>query len=145
MLPRYGFPGFELLFPHLAGLAVEKIEQAATGIVVWVGVHGPGAACPGCGTVSARRHGGYRRTVRDAPVSDQPVLLRLASRRFKCVNPGCEAVTFAEQIPQVTSPFGRLSRVPWVSVYGYRRGARRTGGDRGTATADRACRVPQPP
>jgi len=37
---RYGFPGFELLFPHLAGLAVEKIEQGATGIVAWAGARG---------------------------------------------------------------------------------------------------------
>jgi transposase len=47
--------------------------------------------------------------VRDAPVSDRPVLLRLMIRRFKCVNPGCEAVTFAEQIPDLTCPFGRYT------------------------------------
>lgn len=47
--------------------------------------------------------------MRDAPVSDRPVLLRLAIRRFKCVNPGCRAVTFAEQIPEVAGPFGRYT------------------------------------
>lgn len=79
------------------------------GIVVWASARGSSAICPWCDTVSTRRHGGYRRAVRDAPVSGQPVLLRLMIRRFKCVNPGCEAVTFAEQIPELTCPFGRYT------------------------------------
>jgi hypothetical protein len=46
----------------------------------------------------------------DAPVGGDPVVLWLGVRRFFCANPGCKAVTFAEQFEGLTSP--RARRTP---------------------------------
>ena len=46
---------------------------------------------------------GYLRTVQDG----RPSLIRLAVRRFLCRNPGCVAVTFAEQVPRLTGRYRR--------------------------------------
>jgi hypothetical protein len=35
------------------------------------------------------------------------VQLDVAVRRFRCVDPSCPAVTFAEQIPGLTKPYAR--------------------------------------
>jgi len=67
----------------------------------------PTATCVRCGTASSRTHGVYQRTVADAPVAGRRVRLDVAIRRFRCIDPACPAVTFAEQIPGLTSPYAR--------------------------------------
>ena len=67
----------------------------------------PKAHCPSCGSASARTHGGYRRSLADLPIAGRPVRIEVGVRRFCCGNPGCGAVTFAEQIPGLTAPFAR--------------------------------------
>jgi transposase len=47
-------------------------------------------------------HSMYGRRLADAPVGGQPVVIRLAVRRFFCGNPDCAAVTFAEQVDGLT-------------------------------------------
>jgi transposase len=76
-------------------------------LVFAVGSAHPTAACGRCGAESSKTHGGYRRTVADVPVAGRRVQLDVGVRRFRCVNPGCPAVTFAEQIPGLTAPFAR--------------------------------------
>lgn len=105
----HGLEWFELLFPHLSGLVVDRVEQVGGKLVLWAAAGGTLAACPWCQTVSGRTHGGYSRSVSDVPVSGRAVVSRLRIRRFKCIDPGCRAVTFAEQIPEVTSPFSRYT------------------------------------
>lgn len=65
------------------------------------------ACCPSCGSESGRTHGGYRRTLADAPVGGRRVCLMVRVRRFRCANPECAAVTFVEQIPGLSTPFAR--------------------------------------
>jgi transposase len=60
--------------------------------------------------VSGRVHSTYGRRLSDAPVGGQPVVIRLAVRRFFCGNPDCAAVTFAEQVDGLTSR--RARRTP---------------------------------
>ena len=55
-------------------------------------------------------HSSYERRLADAPVGGQPVVIRLAVRRFFCGNPDCAAVTFAEQVEGLTSR--RARRTP---------------------------------
>lgn len=98
-----------MLFPHLSGLVVDRVEQVGGKLVLWAAAGGTLAACPWCQTVSGRTHGGYSRSVSDVPVSGRAVVLRLRICRFKCIDPGCRAVTIAEQIPEVTSPFSRYT------------------------------------
>ncbi|MEV8099832.1 ISL3 family transposase [Kitasatospora sp. NPDC085879] len=65
------------------------------------------AACPGCGTVSGRLHGGYRRRLADLAVAGRAVVIVLAVRRFLCPVPECDRRTFVEQVDGLTKRFAR--------------------------------------
>ncbi len=65
------------------------------------------AACPGCGTVSRRVHSRYQRTLADTASGGQKVLIRLGVRRLFCGNGACAKATFAEQVPGLTTRYGR--------------------------------------
>jgi transposase len=99
------------LFPHLAGVSVERV--VLSGRVVRIGIRASGsrAACPACGTVSRRVHSRYERRLSDLAVSGQEVMLELSARRFFCVAVTCEKATFAEQVPGLTVRYGRRSAV----------------------------------
>jgi transposase len=100
----------ELLLPHLAGVVVEAAELAGGRLCVWVRARADRGACPRCGQPSGRVHSRYGRRLADAPIGGQQVLIRVVARRFFCGNPGCGAVTFAEQIEGLTSR--RARRAP---------------------------------
>ncbi|MFG2369835.1 ISL3 family transposase [Streptomyces mirabilis] len=97
------------LLPHLAGVVVESIERAAGTVTFCAHSAVPTARCPRCGVVSWRVHGRYARRLADAPVGGAPAVVELVVRRFKCINPQCPAVTFAEQIEGLTSPHARYT------------------------------------
>ena len=99
----------ERLLPHLAGVIVEAAELAGS-LCLRARARADQAVCPRCGQASGRVHSTYGRRLADAPVGGQPVVIRLAVRRFFCGNPGCAAVTFAEQIDGLTSR--RARRTP---------------------------------
>ncbi|WP_370321341.1 transposase family protein [Actinoplanes sp. ATCC 53533] len=67
------------------------------------------AACPGCGTESARVHGRYHRWLADTALAGRPVVIRLLVRRLVCREAACARVTFVEQIPGLTRPHSRYS------------------------------------
>ncbi|MFG3026559.1 ISL3 family transposase [Streptomyces sp. NPDC048254] len=99
-----------MLFPHLAGVVVELVDWAAAGVVtLHARGRSAGADCPHCGSASDRVHGRYMRRLADAAVGGANVVIELLVRRFKCRNPGCRAVTFAEQIAGLTSPHARYT------------------------------------
>ena len=52
---------------------------------------------PRCGQQSSRVHGRYQRLLADGAAGGRPLLIALSVRRFRCANPACRAVTFAEQ------------------------------------------------
>ncbi|MEU1276706.1 ISL3 family transposase [Streptomyces sp. NPDC005799] len=65
------------------------------------------AACPGCGTVSSRVHGGYRRRLADVAVSGHRAVIDLLVRRFICPAQECTRRTFVEQVDGLTERFAR--------------------------------------
>jgi transposase len=65
------------------------------------------AACTGCGVVSRRVHSSYQRQLADTASGGQEVLIDLQARRFFCSSPGCGKTTFAEQVPGLTTRYGR--------------------------------------
>jgi transposase len=65
------------------------------------------AACPGCGVVSRRVHSRYQRRLSDTASGGQEVLIDLQARRFFCGNHACAKGTFAEQVPGLTTRYGR--------------------------------------
>ena len=73
------------------------------------------ACCPRCGLASARVHGGMRArwlTARRAACS-APIILQV--RLFRCRNPQCPAVTFAEQAAGLSERYRRRS-VPLLAM-----------------------------
>ncbi|WP_433259542.1 transposase family protein (plasmid) [Streptosporangium sp. CA-135522] len=82
-----------------------RVELGA--VVFTVGSAMRTATCPRCGTISTRTRGGYRRQLTDLLISGRPVRIDVGVRCFRCDDPGCSAVTFAEQIPGLTMPFAR--------------------------------------
>src|SRR5262249_12669078 len=103
------------LLPHLHGVVVEGIGCTPSAVVIKARCCPATAACPGCGTWSARVHGSYLRQVRDLPVGGRPVLIHLAMRRFVCQNAACGKVTFAGQVDGLTARYQRWS-VPLAGV-----------------------------
>ena len=98
-----------LLFPQLAGLRVSRVEDTGDAVVISASCTARSGCCPACGSVSARVHGGYSRTVADGAAGGRPVLVLLRVARFRCVNPSCPRATFAVQADGLTSRYCRRS------------------------------------
>lgn len=98
--------------PHLAGLvSVDAVERSPGVIRIVARARAAEGLCPRCGTASRRVHGHYERNLGDTAVGASAVVIRLRIRRFLCRKPECETVTFAEQIPGLTTPHARFSPV----------------------------------
>ena len=98
-----------LLFPQLAGLRVHRVEDTGDAVVISASCTASSECCPACGSVSARVHGGYSRTVADGAAGGRPVLIILRILRFLCTGPSCPKVTFAMQADGLTSRYCRRS------------------------------------
>jgi transposase len=85
------------------GLQVTDVQAGPDGTVeVWAVTDYPAAAaCPGCGTVSARVHETVVTRPRDVRRAGEVVDLRWVKVRRKCGNPACPRKTFTEQVPQL--------------------------------------------
>ena len=104
-----------MLFPHLAGLRVHRVEDAGDAVMIVASCRAEAACCPRCGQESARVHGGYARMVADGAAGGRPVLIVLQVRRFRCRNPECPAVTFAGQARGLSVRYRRRS-VPLLGM-----------------------------
>ena len=104
-----------MLFPHLRGLRVGQVEDTGDAVVIRACCRAPQARCPACGAASSRVHGGYARVVADGAAGGRPVLVALSVRRFRCPDPSCPKVTFAEQAGGVTVRYRRRS-VPLLGM-----------------------------
>ena len=104
-----------ILFPHLRGLRVERVEDTGDTVVIRACCRARQARCPLCGAVSSRVHGGYARVVADGAAGGRPVLIVLSVRRFRCPEPSCAKVTFAEQAGGVSARYRRRS-VPLLGM-----------------------------
>lgn len=96
-----------VLFPHLAGLDLRRVEDVGGGVRIVARTGTASAGCRGCGAVSARVHDRYRRRLADLACGGRPVQVVLEVCRFCCGNPACEVVTFAEQVPGLTGWYRR--------------------------------------
>jgi transposase len=104
-----------VLFPHLAGLRVHRVEDGGDAVMIVASCRAQAACCPRCGQESRRVHGGYARIVADGATGGRPVLIVLQVRRFRCRNPACPAVTFAEQAGGLSERYRRRS-VPLLGM-----------------------------
>ncbi|MFB7499371.1 transposase family protein [Streptomyces sp. NPDC056161] len=85
-------------FPHLASVVVEQALVDDGGVAITARSVTREAACPGCGTLCGRVHGGYRRRLADLAVAGRRVVIDLAVQRFLCQAWSCARRTFVEQI-----------------------------------------------
>ena len=104
-----------MLFPHLRGLRAWRVEDTGDAVVIRASRRAPQARCPACGSLSSRVHGGYARVVADGAAAGRPVLVVLSVRRFRCPDPSCAKVTFAEQAEGLTARYRRRS-VPLLGM-----------------------------
>jgi transposase len=91
-----------LLFPHLGGLQVERVEDAGNAVLITARSRAAEAACHRCGLSSVQVNSRYRRRLQDLAAGGRAVMIDLEVRRFFCGNPECKLRTFAEQVPAVT-------------------------------------------
>ncbi|MEZ0069293.1 transposase [Streptacidiphilus sp. MAP12-20] len=94
-------------FSHLASVVIEEVTVSGGAVELVARTTTREAACPGCGTVSGRVHGGYRRRLADLAVAGRQVVIYLAVQRFVCPEPECGRRTFVEQVDGLTEPFAR--------------------------------------
>jgi transposase len=94
-------------FSHLASVQVDEVVVQGEAVELVARTTTRAATCPGCGTVSGRVHGGYRRRLADLAVAGREVVIDLAVRRFLCPAPECKRRTFVEQIDGLTERFAR--------------------------------------
>ena len=66
-----------------------------------------GGRCPRCGGGSERVHSRYQRSLADAALGGQPVVVEITVRRFFCDSADCPARTFAEQVDGLTARHAR--------------------------------------
>ncbi|MER6068007.1 ISL3 family transposase [Streptomyces sp. NPDC001817] len=88
---------------------MESIKLTAGTVTLRASCQTLPARCTRCGMPSWRVHGRYARRLADAPLGGAFAVIELTVRRFKCLNPLCPAVSFAEQVPGLTSPHARYT------------------------------------
>ena len=92
-----------LLFPHLSGLDLDRVEDLGRNVKIVARTGSGPVACRDCGTLSARVHDRYRRCLQDLACGGRPVRVELEVRRLICDNPACPVATFAEQVKGLTA------------------------------------------
>src|SRR5919202_482866 len=94
----------------LPGFVVEHVSTAPPTFLIDARASTPNASCPDCHTPSARVHSRYTRRLRDLPVAEHSVRLRLHVRRFRCATPTCPRRTFAERLPVLAPCYAQRTR-----------------------------------
>ena len=80
-----------MLFPHLSGLEVSRVDDTGDAVVAFASVRSVAARCPKCGELSSRVHGRYQRLVADGAAGGRPLLIALSVRWFRCTSPHARA------------------------------------------------------
>jgi transposase len=88
----------------LPGFLITNMQVDETHLTLSATATTPTRDCPRCGSASTSIHSHYTRTPRDLPLIGYAVGLVLHVRRFRCLNPACPTVTFAERLTGVLAP-----------------------------------------
>ncbi|MFB2973401.1 transposase family protein [Aerosakkonema sp. BLCC-F183] len=84
---------------NLPGVIVENSKETEKTLILSVRVNQKTAVCPRCAQTSHRLHQNQGHLVRDLPIGDREVFLKVNRRRFKCENchkPFSETLDFVE-------------------------------------------------
>ncbi|WP_223887139.1 transposase family protein [Streptomyces viridosporus] len=105
-----------LVFDGIDKVEVEAVTAAFGTVEVVARGRAAGAACPDCGRFSDRVHDRYQRRLKDLPLAEQGLVIRLTVRRFICGSADCPRRTFAEPFSRLAAPYDgspRGSTTPW--------------------------------
>ncbi|GAV38253.1 ISL3 family transposase [Streptomyces acidiscabies] len=98
---------FSAALSHLSSVVVDEVRTDGGGIALTARTVTREAACPDCGAMSGRVHGGYRRRLADLATAGRQVVIDLLVRRFLCSAAECPRRTFVEQVDGLTERFAR--------------------------------------
>ena len=118
------------LVPDIAEVELVSLGRVAGMIEMRLKTCHASAICASCGTSSRKVHSRYIRRLADLPWDGVPVLIRLQTRRFFCLEPGCRRKVFTEALPGTVARYGRRTcrsgeALRWLTLaLGGRAGAR---------------------
>ena len=121
---------FGTLVPNIAEVELVSLGRVAGAIEMRLNTRCGCAPCSTCGTPSRKVHSRYVRRLADLPWNGVPVVIRLQSRRFFCLEPGCRRRVFTEPLPGTVGRYSRRScrsgeAIRWLTLaLGGRAGAR---------------------
>lgn len=95
---------------RLPGIEVEDYQDHGEHLILEVEAHHDCATCPRCGNESAHLHQNHGYLVRDLPISERSVLLKVNRRQFKCVpcgKPFSEELDFVGRRRKYTDRFAQ--------------------------------------
>lgn len=88
-------------------LEITGVLPSADHVTIEAGLPRSAVDCPACGLPSRRLHSRYPRVLHDLPWQGRPATIRIAARRFRCLNPTCTRKTFAERLGSVAPTSAR--------------------------------------
>ena len=97
------------LVPDIAEVELVSLGRVAGAIEMRLKTCRVSAQCPRCGTSTKKVHSRYVRRLADLPWHGVPVVIHLQTRRFFCVEPGCQRKVFTEPLPGTVARYGRRS------------------------------------
>ena len=94
----------------LSGVIVEDSIETESTIILSVRAKSKTAICPRCGQLSRRLHQNKKHLVKDLPISNREVILRVNRRQFKCEQcqkPFSEILDFVENKKSFTNRYAQ--------------------------------------
>ena len=98
-----------LVFDRVDDVGIDAVSAAFGTVEVTARGRVAGAACPDCGHHSRRVHDCYQRRLKDLPLGERVVVIKLTVRRFICGTASCPRRTFAEPFTQLAAPYQRFT------------------------------------
>ncbi|MFJ4871426.1 ISL3 family transposase [Streptomyces sp. NPDC088757] len=98
-----------LVFDGIDEVEVEAVTVTLGTVEVVARGRAAGAACPDCGRFADRVHDRYRRRLKDLPIAEQGLVIRLTVRRSVCGSADCPRRTFAEPFSRLAAPYARFT------------------------------------
>jgi len=95
---------------NLPGVDVEDYHITPDSLTLQVEYHSATATCPRCGTLSSHLHQNHFNQIRDLPIVNRPVVLKVNRRQFKCKTckkPFSESLDFVHTSRRYTHRFER--------------------------------------